>query len=127
MSRILIISIGIVCLLVGAISFAGSIPRQISYQGTVEDSGGGPVTDPVQIIFAIYDDEFTKAQLWAETLSVDPDANGAFTKVLGEVHEMRHSKTCAINQFCFNPPTIIRSRSRHRRRNVARKCSITLT
>jgi hypothetical protein len=89
MSKKLIIYIGTLCLLVAAVSFAGSVPRKISYQATVEDSEGGPVTTEIQVIFAIYDNEFTKGQLWAETLLVHPADNGAFSKVLGEVHEIQ--------------------------------------
>ena len=89
MSKTLTAGILITLLLVAVVSFAGSVPRQIAYQGTIEDNGGQPVTEQVQVIFAIYDDAVVKAQLWAETLLVDPGANGSFSKVLGEVHEIQ--------------------------------------
>ena len=89
MSKNVIILIGTLCLLAAAVSFAGSVPRQISYQATVEDSEGGPVTTEIQVVFAIYDDAITKSLLWAETLLVTPGSNGAFSKVLGEVHEIQ--------------------------------------
>jgi len=73
-----------VILLAGAVSTAqADVPQLINYQGVLLDSGGQPVTTPVNVIFAIWDDPAAGDSLWSEEQTVSPDANGLFNVLLG--------------------------------------------
>ncbi len=59
------------------------IPTTIGYQGYLTDSGGIPIEDPVNIIFALYSGASGGTPVWSESHNgVDPD-NGLFTVELG--------------------------------------------
>jgi parallel beta-helix repeat protein len=58
------------------------VPQTISYQGSLTDSGGAPVTGPVAMTFGLYAVAAGGTALWAETQTVSV-ANGVFDVVLG--------------------------------------------
>ncbi len=63
-----------------------SVPNLIDYQGKITDDSSNPITDPVSIVFAIYDIDTGGTALWTEThLSVTP--------VDGLVHVLLGSET----------------------------------
>lgn len=64
-------------------SAEAAIPQVISFQGKLADAAGAASGDAVDIVFGLYDAATGGASVWAETLSVDPDANGRFAVVLG--------------------------------------------
>ena len=75
-----------VILLAGAVFTAqAEVPQTMNIQGVLLDSGCDPVTDPVDVTFTIYDDATAGESKWTETRSVDPDPDGRFTIILGEV------------------------------------------
>ncbi|GEM_PF-2027357 len=66
-----------------AVASTGEVPRTLSYQGVLRDSGGDLVEDgSYSIRFLIYDDESGGALLWSETQNL-PVADGLFNAVLG--------------------------------------------
>jgi len=63
-----------------------SVPRSMSYQGILKDSGGDPVTDSVySMTFRIYDAESGGTSEWTETLPCTTSA-GYFTAVFSNVN-----------------------------------------
>jgi len=65
-----------------------SVPRSMTYQGILKDSGGDPVTNQtVDIIFSIFDDPLTGMQEWTVTvLGVQTDEGGYITTTLSNVN-----------------------------------------
>ena len=70
--------------------FALAIPKLISYQGTLNDANGLPVSSTVSITFKIFDIETGGVALWSETQNV-PVSNGLFNVKLGSEQEMPSS------------------------------------
>ncbi|MBZ5545916.1 MAG: tail fiber domain-containing protein [Acidobacteriia bacterium] len=60
-----------------------SVPRLVSFSGAVKDAAGKPLTGPVDIHFAIYENFDGIEPLWFETQTVEVDAQGRFTALLG--------------------------------------------
>jgi len=71
-------------------SAAFAIPRLISYQGTLNDANGLPVSSTVSITFNIYDVETGGVDLWTETQNVAV-SNGLFNVKLGSEQELPSS------------------------------------
>jgi len=65
-----------------------SVPRTMTYQGILKDSGGDPVTNQtVNIIFRIYDDLNTGTMEWTETITgVQTDGGGYFNATFSNVN-----------------------------------------
>ena len=63
-----------------------SIPRLIKFSGAVRDLAGRPITGPADVTFALYKDETGGAPLWWETQTVEADAQGRYTVLLGAMH-----------------------------------------
>ena len=53
-------------ILVLAVGVVGDVPSMFSYQGYLEDSGGNPITDTLQIAFSICADSLSSACNWTE-------------------------------------------------------------
>lgn len=65
-----------------------SVPRTMSYQGYLKDTGGQPVTDTLGITFRIYDLETGGTALWTEADAAVSIINGYFSAILGETNPM---------------------------------------
>lgn len=76
--------LGIFIALLGEASAFADVPQKIDYQGILL-SGGQPVTNPVDVVFAIWDSPLDGDSLWSEPRSVSPDAQGRITVRLGDV------------------------------------------
>ena len=61
------------------------IPTLISYQGTLADDMGQPISGTVQLQFGLFDAATGGTALWQETQSNVPVNNGFFTVYLGSV------------------------------------------
>ncbi|MFC1475755.1 tail fiber domain-containing protein [Candidatus Zixiibacteriota bacterium] len=88
--------IAVAILLGAALTAQAEVPQTINLQGILLDTGGDPVVGPVSVTFTIYDDPSAGTDLWTETRSVSPDAEGRFTITLGEVEP--------IDDTIFNDP-----------------------
>ena len=64
-------------------ALAGTVPRLVSFSGAVKDAAGKPLTGPVDIHFAIYENFDGVEPLWFETQTVEVDAQGRFTALPG--------------------------------------------
>ena len=81
----------LVCLLVTwslSTAAAQQVPEVITYQGTLADAEGNPITDPVDLTFRFYDSESDGAQLpggevWSESYTGVPVTTGRFSVLLG--------------------------------------------
>ncbi|HNT25842.1 MAG TPA: hypothetical protein PKM21_15850 [Anaerolineales bacterium] len=60
------------------------IPGVISYQGTLTNASGAPISDSLKITFRIYDDDVSGTVLWQEQQTVTVE-NGLFHVNLGSV------------------------------------------
>jgi Fibrinogen beta and gamma chains, C-terminal globular domain len=62
-----------------------AVPSTLAHQGRLFDANDAPVTDTLDVVFALYDSEDpTATPLWTETHSVSFD-NGYFSVNLGEI------------------------------------------
>jgi hypothetical protein len=59
------------------------VPQTISYQGSLTDSAGVPVSGAFTVTFTLYDAAVGGTTLWTETQASVPVANGAFGVVFG--------------------------------------------
>ena len=71
-----------------ALTLAGSassakVPRLVRFSGVLRDLAGQPLTGIVDVEFAIYKDEADEAPLWKETQTLQLDAQGRYTALLG--------------------------------------------
>jgi len=62
---------------------APDVPRLIKFSGTLLDAQDRPMAGPVGVTFALHAQQTGGAALWLETQNVKPDANGAYTVLLG--------------------------------------------
>lgn len=60
-----------------------TVPRLLSYSGTIKDRAGKPVTGPVSVTFSLYTEQENGTPLWTETQVVQADAQGHYTAFLG--------------------------------------------
>ena len=77
--------------LMAAIAAFAEMPRLINYQGILLDGDGAPITTGESVEFRIWDDSMAGNQLWSETRTVTPNANGLFDVLLGEVNPIPDS------------------------------------
>jgi hypothetical protein len=75
----------LVAVLAIALAAVAGVPPLVNYQGRLQDSGGEPVTTPVTVVFAIWDDTSAGDSLWSEQQNITPDADGLFSVLLGSV------------------------------------------
>ena len=68
-----------------AITAYAEIPRLISYQGRLLDSGGQPVDTITEMTFVIYDDTTGAGPLWQEIQDSVQVVDGLFSVLLGSV------------------------------------------
>jgi len=66
-------------------------PLLVNYQGLLTDSGGSPLTGPVNLTFAIYDGKTGGVKLWEEIHSSVPLDSGYFSVMLGSVTPLTSS------------------------------------
>ena len=66
-----------------SVTVSGAVPRLVSFSGAVKDAAGKPLTGPVDLHFAIYENFDGLEPLWFETQTVDVDAQGHYTVLLG--------------------------------------------
>lgn len=78
-------------------SAAYAVPNLMSYQGTLSDATGLPISATVSMTFRIYDVETGGTALWDETQSV-PVSNGLFNVKLGSANP--------ISSDLFNQDTL---------------------
>jgi hypothetical protein len=82
MSRVLCSAL--VCVAVAS-SVSADIPKVLSYQGKVTDSGGTPVADgDYSMTFTIYDAETSGTSLWSSGTVTVTVSDGIFSVLLGE-------------------------------------------
>jgi len=78
--KVVLIAAGLIMILAaGALAQA---PNTLMYQGKLTNAVG-PISDPVNVTFRIYDLDVGGVELWMETQSVDPNELGVFTAELG--------------------------------------------
>ncbi len=68
-------------------TLAFSVPGFISYKGQLTDISGGPITDPVDVTFTLWDAETGGNQLgsgFSDTDSVTPNADGIYDTLIGD-------------------------------------------
>lgn len=61
-----------------------AIPKLISYQGTLHDADGQPISSTINITFSVYNAETGGEAIWSETQNVSV-SNGLFNVMLGSV------------------------------------------
>jgi hypothetical protein len=59
------------------------VPRLINFSGSVKDVLGKPVSGKVTVTLSLYEDQEGGAPLWSETQTVQADAQGHYTVLLG--------------------------------------------
>src|SRR4029077_9938420 len=62
---------------------APDVPRLSKFIGALLDAQDRPMAVPVGVTFALHAQQTGGAALWLETQNVKPDANGAYTVLLG--------------------------------------------
>ncbi|UCE18685.1 MAG: hypothetical protein JSV84_17880 [Gemmatimonadota bacterium] len=73
-----------VVLLIGAVlGLTADVPQLMNYQGVLLDGNDDPVTGPVEVTFGLWGSEVAGFNMWSETLTIIPDANGVFSVLLG--------------------------------------------
>ena len=61
---------------------AGAVPQTLTHQGRVFDADGQPVTQTIDVVFALYDSPGADTAIWDETHTVSFE-NGFFSVSLG--------------------------------------------
>jgi len=80
-----VLTAALVAVLAIALAAVAGVPPLINYQGKLQDADGDPVTTPVTVIFAIWDDPSAGDSLWSEPQDITPNADGLFSVLLGSV------------------------------------------
>ncbi|MGH9580692.1 MAG: tail fiber domain-containing protein, partial [Terriglobales bacterium] len=62
------------------------VPRLIRFSGALKDGAGKPHTGITDITFSLYREEGGGEALWFETQTVEADAQGRYTVLLGAMH-----------------------------------------
>jgi hypothetical protein len=60
-----------------------TVPRLMKFSGVLTDAAGKALTGPVEVTFSIYKNQADVAPLWQETQTVQADAAGQYTVLLG--------------------------------------------
>src|SRR5437763_9532134 len=63
-----------------------TVPRFIKFSGTLADMAGKPITGVTDVTFALYTEEAGGVALWYETQTIETDALGRYTVLLGAMH-----------------------------------------
>lgn len=63
------------------------VPGAVTHQGRLFDDMGDPVSDTLDVTFAIYDASSGGTELWSETISVD-FVDGYYSARLGETNSL---------------------------------------
>lgn len=74
---------GILALIGGATGAARAVPGEINYQGYLTNSNGVPLSEPVDLEFAIFASDAGGNALWTEAHTEQPLVDGTFSVVLG--------------------------------------------
>ncbi|MCX6833489.1 MAG: hypothetical protein NT028_15425 [candidate division Zixibacteria bacterium] len=77
--------LAVLALLAFSAQVHGAAPQLINYQGRLKDSGGHPVTSPMNVTFRIWDAAVSGDPLWTESQAVAPDSSGLFSVLLGSL------------------------------------------
>jgi len=73
--------------LTGKAGTAGSsVPRLVRFNGTLQDGTGKPLRGPVDVTFELFAEQSGGEPLWWETQTVDVDAEGGYSVLLGAMH-----------------------------------------
>jgi hypothetical protein len=59
------------------------VPHLVKFSGALTDLTGKPLSGPVEVTFSIYQNEADAEPLWQETQTVEADATGHYTVLLG--------------------------------------------
>src|SRR6266567_5000338 len=62
------------------------VPRFVKFSGTLQDMAGKPIVGVADVTFALYAEEAGGTALWYETQTVETDALGRYTVLLGAMH-----------------------------------------
>jgi len=62
------------------------VPRFIKFSGTLEDMAAKPIVGVSDVTFALYTEEAGGTVLWYETQTIETDALGRYTVLLGAMH-----------------------------------------
>jgi hypothetical protein len=71
-----------------SISARAAAPAYVPLQGVLTDANGTPITSAVDVHFALFDAQTGGTQLWSETQSIAPQADGLFVAYLGEASSL---------------------------------------
>lgn len=69
-----------------AVTSRALVPRFIKFSGTLVDLAGKPMVGVTDVTFALYSDEGGGTALWYETQTIEADALGRYTVLLGVMH-----------------------------------------
>ena len=70
----------------GVVSPQAVVPRFVKFSGTLVDMAGKPIVGVADVTFALYAEEGGGTALWYETQTVETDALGRYTVLLGAMH-----------------------------------------
>lgn len=66
-----------------SVAEGGTVPRLVSFAGTLKDSSGKPLTGPLSITFSLFAEQEGGTALWSETQMIEADAQGHYSVFLG--------------------------------------------
>jgi hypothetical protein len=69
----------------GSVALPAVLPRQVRFNGVLEDGSGQPLSGVQGVTFALYAEQTGGAPLWLETQNVTADAAGRYTVLLGSM------------------------------------------
>jgi hypothetical protein len=64
-----------------------SVPRLVRFNGTLQDGTGKPLAGPVDVTFELFTQQSGGEPLWWETQTVQVDAQGRYSVLLGAMHQ----------------------------------------
>jgi len=76
-----------------------AIPQLMNYQGLLTDDSGTPITATTTVEFRIWDSPAGGTELWMESQSVTPDAQGLFNVLLGSVNPIPGSALAGAEAY----------------------------
>jgi len=62
------------------------VPRLVRFSGMLKDAAGQPLHGAVEVSFLLYKEEAAGEPLWFETQTVEADAQGRYSVLLGAMH-----------------------------------------
>jgi hypothetical protein len=69
-----------------AATSASSVPRLVRFNGTLQDGTGKALAGPVEVTFELFAQQSGGEPLWWETQTVEADAQGRYSVLLGAMH-----------------------------------------